>query len=266
MQRMSELAIQRYGHGAIHFVLLHGWAMHGGMFAPLTAALAEHATVHVVDLPDHGYSRGSDLPLAPARCARAIAKATPPAIWLGWSLGGLIALTAALDHPATVQSLVMLCASPCFVRKPDWNYGMPAEGFAAFSHELEADYQATLLRFLALEAMGSAHAKADMHRLRQQIFARGDPDPRVLEEGITILDQTDLRPRLGTLTCPSTWIAGGRDRLVPWRAMAWACAQCGGQFTRIDHAGHAPFIGFSQQVASAIAPLMAVTNRTRQPA
>jgi pimeloyl-[acyl-carrier protein] methyl ester esterase len=266
MDRMSELAIQRHGHGAIDFVLLHGWAMHGGMFAPLTAALAEHATVHVVDLPGHGYSRDSDLPLTPRVCARAIAKATPPAIWLGWSLGGLIALTAALDHPAQVQSLVMLCASPCFVRKPDWNYGMAPEGFAAFSHELEADYHAALERFLALEAMGSAHANADMRRLRKQIFARGEPDQRVLGEGITILDQTDLRPRLSSLTCPSTWIAGGRDRLVPWRAMAWAAAHCGGQFTRIDHAGHAPFIGFSPQVAGAIAPLMAATERSRQPA
>ena len=37
-------------------VLIHGWAMHGGIFAPLTPLLREHFRVHLVDLPGHGYS------------------------------------------------------------------------------------------------------------------------------------------------------------------------------------------------------------------
>ncbi|MFO1454228.1 MAG: hypothetical protein U1F19_08435 [Lysobacterales bacterium] len=38
-------------------ILLHGWAMHGGIFAPLVQALREHHTLHVVDLLGHGHSR-----------------------------------------------------------------------------------------------------------------------------------------------------------------------------------------------------------------
>ena len=37
-------------------VLLHGWAMHGGIFGPLIDALAGHFRLHVVDLPGHGHS------------------------------------------------------------------------------------------------------------------------------------------------------------------------------------------------------------------
>ena len=35
-------------------VLLHGWALHGGLFAPLMAGYAARFRVHAVDLPGHG--------------------------------------------------------------------------------------------------------------------------------------------------------------------------------------------------------------------
>src|SRR5690606_40089530 len=52
--------------------------------------LAPHFRLHLVDLPGHGHSRDSALPLHPAMVASEIAARTPPAIWLGWSLGGLL--------------------------------------------------------------------------------------------------------------------------------------------------------------------------------
>lgn len=260
---MSELFIETRGDGERHVVLLHGWAMHGGVFGPLIEALARQATVHVVDLPGHGHSRGSTLPLAPDACAAAIAEATPPALWLGWSLGGLVALQAALTCRDHVQALVMTCASPCFVRKDDWSFGMPPEVFTTFGTELDRDYHATLDRFLALEAMGSRQARDDMQRLREAVFARGEPDRRVLKEGLQVLENTDLRARLPQLTCPNAWIAGTRDRLVPWRAMQWAAQRTGGDFHAIEHAGHAPFIGFTDQVMAAID---AVDDAAREPA
>ncbi len=263
---MSELFIETRGHGPRHIVLLHGWAMHGGVFAPLTEALAERATVHVVDLPGHGRSRDSHVPLQAAACAQAIVDATPPATWLGWSLGGLVALTGALDHPDHVQSLAMVCASPCFVRKEGWDLGMSPEVFDTFGRELDEHYRATLDRFLALEAMGSERAREEMHRLHTNLFARGQPDPRVLKEGLAMLDDTDLRVRLPELRQPSAWIAGARDRLIPWRAMQESAEACGGRFTRIGHAGHAPFIGFVEPTVAAIEPVLETALPTRKTA
>ena len=43
------------GHGP-PLVLIHGWAMHGGVFAPLLRELSAHFECHVVDLPGHGLS------------------------------------------------------------------------------------------------------------------------------------------------------------------------------------------------------------------
>jgi len=120
------LHVERAGHGPVPLVLIHGWAMHGGMFAPLVEALASRCTMYVVDLPGHGHSRDCGLSLEPRACAEAIASEVPPAVWLGWSLGGLMALTAALDKPQHVLGLAMLCATPKFVRSDDWPQGNDA--------------------------------------------------------------------------------------------------------------------------------------------
>ncbi|MEO8780176.1 MAG: pimeloyl-ACP methyl ester esterase BioH [Rhodanobacter sp.] len=250
-----SLFIQKVGDGPIPLVLLHGWAMHGGVLQPLVDALTDLCTMHVVDLPGHGWSRGCTVPLEPRACAAAIAALTPPAIWLGWSLGGLIALTAALEMPQQVRALVMLCATPKFVRDASW----PHAGDGALVHQLASDletgYHATLERFLALETMGSADPRGELRHLRELVFARGEPELRVLQEGIHILEDSDRRAALPDLSVPSTWIAGRRDRLVPPQAMAWSASQCGGDYHEIMQAGHAPFFGHMAALRQALRPL-----------
>src|SRR5207249_759242 len=48
------------GKGA-PLVLLHGWAMHSGLWMPFLPRLIEQFRVHLIDLPGHGHSG----PLAP---------------------------------------------------------------------------------------------------------------------------------------------------------------------------------------------------------
>jgi pimeloyl-[acyl-carrier protein] methyl ester esterase len=251
-----SLYVDRRGHGPLPLVLLHGWAMHGGVLAPLVETLEEQCTMYVVDLPGHGHSRDCGLPLEPHACAAAIAKVTPPAAWLGWSLGGTIALTAALDLPQHVRGLAMLCATPKFVRDASWPYGSDGPLVHQLASDLETDYHATLERFLALEAMGSTDPRGELRHLRELVFARGEPDLRVLQEGIRILETSDRRAALPDLRVPSAWISGRRDRLVPPQAMAWSASQCAGHYTEIPQAGHAPFFGHADAVAVALQALL----------
>ncbi len=250
-----SLFVEKAGHGTIPLVLLHGWAMHGGVLQPLVDALADQCTMHVVDLPGHGYSRDGAVSLEPRACAAAIAAVTPPAIWLGWSLGGLIALTAALEIPQQVRGLAMLCATPKFVRDASWSYGREATLVRQLAVDLETDYHATLERFLTLEMMGNVDQRGELRRLRELVFARGEPDLRVLQEGIRILEDSDRRAALPDLTVPSAWIAGRRDRLVQPQAMAWSANQCGGNYHEIAQAGHAPFFGHVAALVRALQPL-----------
>lgn len=256
---MPELFIHTEGTGDTHVVLLHGWAMHGGVFAPLIEALRKRCTLHVIDLPGHGRSLDCAISLQPAACARAIADRVPRAMWLGWSLGGLYALQAALDFPDQVRGLAMLCASPRFARATNWPHAVSPEILQDFGRDLATDYASTLERFLALEALGSDCAQADLRKLRADTFNEHRPTVRALVEGLDVLEHSDLRARVHELVPPSAWIAGRRDRLIPWQAMRWSAVQCNGVFTCIAGGGHAPFIGHTREVTAALAPLLAAT-------
>ena len=232
-------------------VLLHGWAMHGGVFAPLVARLRARHTLHVVDLPGHGLSRDSGVPLALDECVDAIAAQVPVAPWVGWSLGGLMALHAAATRPAQVPALALVCANARFVRGPDWRYGVSPEIFRDFANGLRADYRATLDRFIALEAFGSDHAREEIRALRDDLFTRGEPAADVLADGLDLLQSADLRGVLPGLAVPSLWLAGRRDRLVDPRAMRDAAALAARSDVHVlEHAGHAPFLTHADEVAA----------------
>lgn len=251
---MSGLYVEVTGRGPA-VVLLHGWAMHGGVFEGLAARLADHHTVYRVDLPGHGHSRTSAAALQLDAAAQAVLAVSPAsARWVGWSLGGLLALQAAAVRPQAVQHLTMLCASPCFVRTVDWPHGVSAQIFDDFGDGLRRDPDATLERFIALEAFGSDHARDDIRLLRQTVAMRGAPVPHALADGLHLLKTTDLRPQLPALHMPSLWLAGRRDRIVHPQAMAQAAQQCPqGRHAVIAGAGHAPFLTHADAVLEALA-------------
>lgn len=245
------MKIETVGTGP-DLVLIHGWAMHAGIFAPLTRRLVPHFRVHLVDLPGHGANAGDVHDCAPDACANALIGVLPRALWVGWSLGGIVALHAALAHPRRLRGIVEIAASPRFVLAPDWPHAVAADVFAEFGAGLHRDYRGTIERFLALEALGSDHARAELRELKAHVFERGEPLLDALEQGLRTLDSTDLRADLPRLAVPSLWIAGRRDRLVPAAALRWAAAQSPqGRFVEFS-SGHAPFIGHAPEVADAI--------------
>jgi pimeloyl-[acyl-carrier protein] methyl ester esterase len=244
--------VEKRGTGP-DLVLLHGWAMHGGVFATLAERLARHFTLHLVDLPGHGHSAHSPVPLELDAVADNLSRRLPRAAWLGWSLGGLFALRVAQRHPERVRALVMLCAPPRFMRSDDWPLGMEASVFHAFADGLARDYRATIDRFLVLEAQGSEYAQAELELLRAQVFSAGEPRPEALSQGLALLRSTDLRDALPQLAMPSLWIAGRRDRLVHAQALELAAqAAPRSRFQRIDGAGHAPFLSHADEIAAAV--------------
>lgn len=233
-------------------VLLHGWAMHAGVYAPLLRELTPHFECHLIDLPGHGRSEerfGMDFDETIERLLALL----PVAPWIGWSLGGLIALGAALRAPDRVRSLTMLAASPRFVIGADWPHAVERAVFEDFARDLGSHYARTIERFLMLEVHGDEHAREELRWLRARLCECPPPDPQVLGDGLAILSATDLRAELRALRVASLWLAGQRDRLVPWRGMQAAAGLApNARFRRIDHAGHAPFLAQPKQVADAL--------------
>ncbi len=244
-------------------VLIHGWALHGGVFAPLVERLSDSFQLHLVDLPGHGHSRDDTTPLTLQACAGEILARTPPAVWLGWSLGGLFALHAA-SVSAQVRGLALVAATPRFVRGDDWPHAVERTVFQQFGAELVQDYRRTLERFLALDTIGSEHARSELRTLKDTLYARGEPAPRALQEGLALLENGDLRDLLPTLAIPNLWISGRRDRLVPPAGIGDAAALAPhSQHLDIAGGGHAPFLGHADLVAAEIRKFMAQLEPAR---
>jgi pimeloyl-[acyl-carrier protein] methyl ester esterase len=244
---------ERQGSGP-DLLLVHGWGLHGGIWGDLPARLAEHFRVTTLDLPGHGRSGTDGGALSLSAFTDSVAALCPaPAIWLGWSLGGLIALHAALHYPHKVAKLVLVGTTPKFVQAPDWPHAMPTEVFAGFARSLTQDYRVTLLRFLSLHAGNNASARALLKQLRADMFAHGEPQPEALAAGLAILEQTDLRARLAEIHVPALVVHGSHDRLAPPAAGEYLAAQLpDARLLRVEGAGHAPFLSHATLFADAV--------------
>jgi pimeloyl-[acyl-carrier protein] methyl ester esterase len=224
-------------------VLLHGWGMHSGIWAVLMPALSGKFRVTCVDLPGHGRSNGLSGPWQLKATAEAVADIAPPdAAWLGWSLGGLVALAAAATG-AAIDRMVLVATTPRFTTSPGWPCAMAPGVLAQFAASLTMDRGATLQQFLTLQARGDRQAGPVLRALRRTL-AQHEPELAELRRGLEILAATDLRADMSSLVQPALVIAGERDHLVPLEAgRRLAACLPAGHFLPFAGAAHAPFLG-----------------------
>jgi pimeloyl-[acyl-carrier protein] methyl ester esterase len=234
-------------------VLVHGWGLHGGIWGTFVPLLAANFRVTCVDLPGHGRSDWGGEGTLDAITAALLPVVPAPAIWLGWSLGGLVAARAAQMVPTDVTALVTIASTPCFVRKPGWQRAMLPALLDAFAAELAQDYVRTLNRFLALQVRGSNSYGDVLKTLRALLLAHGEPDAAGLRAGLEVLRTADLRDSLGDIDCPTLLLMGESDTLVPVAA-GRAASQLfpDAQLEVIAGAGHAPFIAQPEVVAGLV--------------
>lgn len=248
-------------------VLLHGWGLHGGVWESALPRLVASFRVTRVDLPGHGLSREVPMSGVLSEAAGGALAAVPEgAVWLGWSLGGLIAQRAALDAPRRLRGLILANTTPRFVTAPDWPDAMPPEQLQEFAAGLSQDYKETLRRFLSLQVRGDEAARSALRQLRETLFARGEPDDGSLAMGLELLRTSDLRTELARIALPTLVIGGGYDRLTPPGASA-ALAQAipGARLHLIPKSAHAPFLSHAEDFIAAITDFMQGLYAGRQP-
>jgi pimeloyl-[acyl-carrier protein] methyl ester esterase len=242
--RAPQLYVESVGDGP-PLVLLHGFAMHGGLFGPILHALAQRHRVHVVDLPGHGYSPPADEASLAAVADSVVASldVDDPAAFVGWSYGGLVAQHIALARPQAVASLVLVCTSPRFVQDAGWPHAMSEDTLRRFGDELRASYRLTLQRFLTLQVQDSEAGRATLASLRDALFARNAPSQDSLATALRILVDADLRAVAQRIAAPALVVTGSRDALTPAAAgFALAGAIPGARHAPIEGAAHAPFL------------------------
>jgi malonyl-CoA O-methyltransferase len=263
----ARLYVETRGAGP-DLVLLHGWALHGGMWGPWLDALSERARLHIVDLPGHGRSPWNDDLTDLPRLAREVSALVPAgAAVLGWSLGGMVALEIARSRPGDLAALVLVATTPCFLAREEWSGGMQPEVLEGFAAGLANDYRRTIANFLALQAWGDERATEALRSLRANLASHGEPVPRALQAGLEILREADLRDALPSIATPTLVIAGEHDRITPSAAGRELAARLpAARFVEIAKAGHAPFLSHGDEVRRHVLQFLAFREPAVAPA
>ncbi|MBT9589806.1 MAG: pimeloyl-ACP methyl ester esterase BioH [Thiobacillus sp.] len=233
--------------------LLHGWGMNARVFDKLVNRLANDFDVRALSLPGHGGR--AVLADKTLKCwADDLASQLPAhSTLLGWSLGGQVAMRAAIDHPDIVARLIVMSSTPRFVTSDDWAYGMALPALQTFGADLLSDTQSTLLRFLSLQTRGVADQKALLQQLRAALLDAPNSDSDALKQGLELLCMTDLRAELPRLMQPALVLHGGLDTLTPAAAGVWLADHLPhAQHCEIERAAHAPHLSHGDEVAAEI--------------
>ncbi|MFT4465288.1 MAG: pimeloyl-ACP methyl ester esterase BioH [Sodalis sp. (in: enterobacteria)] len=239
---MTSLFWQTTGTGDRDLVLLHGWGLNAGVWSCIIPRLAPHFRLHLVDLPGYGRSRGYGALTLEQMAEEVASRAPAGALWLGWSLGGLVATTVACRRPHAVAGLITVASSPRFCADGDWP-GIRPEVLEGFAHELRSDFTRTVSRFLGLQTLGTESARQDARWLKSVVLAPPTPETEVLAGGLALLRASDLRSTLGRLDVPLLRLYGYLDGLVPRKVVPLVDEfSPASQSIVFAGAAHAPFI------------------------
>jgi len=216
-------------------VLLHGWGCDSRSWAPLLPLLNQSYDLLVVELP--GFA-GSSAEASLEGWLAALLEVLPErGVYIGWSLGGMLATRLAARYPERVSGLVTLASNLCFTGREAWPCAMPAATFEQFLQAFAQAPEITIKRFAGLMAAGDANERALLKRLRglckdswahaqeahTQDMRTQDIQVQDVSEtpihawltGLKLLGQVDNRSAFAALTQPGLHLFAAGDALVP---------------------------------------------------
>jgi len=249
MHQVEIYQERRVNPGKPDMVLLHGWGMTGQAWSDFADALAAHFSLTIIDLPGLGRSQDFPQPYTMKAVIAALAGIVPQeAIWLGWSMGGQIAIAFADAYPNRVQKLVTIASNPCFVQGEDWLCAMDEETHQAFEASLEQNQKKTLSRFIMLQTQGAELGRETLKFLKGLL---ADTDHTAAVESLALLRE-DMRPALQGLNIPVLQLFGEKDLLVPQSAAEKCQLLSKGPVHIYAGAGHLPFFSHKDKVVADI--------------
>jgi pimeloyl-ACP methyl ester carboxylesterase len=204
-------------------VLLHGLTGAASNFAELAPVLAERARVLIPELPGHGGS--TPLPAAPsldpyAERVRLVAEREGmlPAVLVGHSLGGLVALRLAMRAPEAVRGVVLAGAAGIASTTRWAEFWITAFGYLKLGRKLaphrDRFARGSLLRYIPFGHWGASDPPALSARAVEGFLAGPALHTDTISAGRALV-RDDPRLDLERVACPALVLWGARDRQVP---------------------------------------------------
>lgn len=244
---MHRLYVKTIGEGP-DLVMLHGWAMHSGIWSSVQTKLSNRFRLHLIDLPGHGYSAQTPVSSLEEMVEMIAAILPSPCILCGWSLGGQIAIKLALRLSNQINKLILVATTPSFIKREHWQWGMDEATVQMFMNNLEKQYVQTINRFFTLQMKGSSDSSTMLTQLRNNFFGSVEPNKQSLKVGLQILLTADLREEISNLTLPILIIHGKDDVITDCEAAEWMHQKLiDSKLNLYQRCGHAPFLSYPDQ-------------------
>ena len=220
------------GSGDPEIVFVHGFTQTRSSWRRCADMLADRYRCVLVDAPHHGEAQSHDFDHAHA--ARAVGDSARNGVLVGYSMGGRLALEAALYGNVALRALVLVSTT--------------AGIESAVDRERRRDDDETLAS--RIESIGTAAFLAEW--LAQPLFAHSQRDPEDLAGRATNLAESlakslrrcgaaEQRPswnELHRLAIPTLIVAGSDDAKYVGLARRLHEGIAGSELVVIDHAGH----------------------------
>ena len=249
-----KLAVQRIGTGS-PLILIHGLASSMGLWAWLDQSQLEGVQVVSYDLRGHG---ASGRPVGAHTLAKHMtdlvgllaALDIEKATFVGFSLGGMIAMELAAAYPERVTSLALLDTTAGFPQATRDMFfelastasfnGMAAIADTLIERTFSAQFLATNPKIVATVRKGMLTSDASSIAAAARMVAK-----------------VDLSPRLSQIRCPTLVLVGANDQLAPPElSEALITGIQGGQLQVIADSGHATPVEQPAAVTTALANLI----------
>ncbi|WP_280561684.1 alpha/beta fold hydrolase [Chromohalobacter sp. 48-RD10] len=225
-------------------VLLSGWGCDARLWQALDGHWSPEVDVETPDWPGYGDRAALDDPVSLESLADAMANDLPSnAVWVGWSLGGLLA-GALIDRLPPPHALVLLGIGERFTHPQ----GVSAADLTNFRDAFQRNPEATRSHFLRWQLGGEPSPRNAHRRLRALLGDEVSADTATLAAGLTQLAEIDNIQRLATPPCPVHRLAGEADPLLAPAVRERADY-------RLPEAGHCPLISQPERLVHALAAI-----------
>lgn len=198
-------------------VFLHGLGLNKNFWSPVIAHLAESHRCIAVDLPGHGESRAQVTNGTMSSYAAAVRevieqKQLSSITLVGHSMGGQIAMILALQMPAVITKLVLVCAAGIETFTPDEREKMRAGANAIWRNPVSEDM---LQRVYASMDRSGKYSLMNEHAEQQRSNFRNFSE--LLCNSVSGMLDEPVYSFLDQLTQPALCVFGGADAAIPNR-------------------------------------------------
>ncbi len=226
--------------------LIHGWGTGPEIWNPVRdqcASISLSTVIH--ELPGYGSRSHEDSNLNIQQLADDAAERLPGnAIWVGWSLGAMVALAAAIKENTSIAGVMGLCATAKFVTNSE-----KADALVELRKAVETDAAKATSRFQR-SMPSSANRRSITKQLRN--VSAGIISKETLLSGLDVLSRADLTEEVNKISVPVRLISGTEDPIIDASAAIELNRLIpGSQYTALP-CGHVPFLEcpqlFSEQL------------------